>query len=195
MKRHFFFMVVVPLVILGVMAKTGQLIVADSRVQLAPTDWPSNIPKGLQTGTGTGPPPYLADLSISKTDTPDPAILGSPLTYTITISNDGFVDSTGVILVDALPLSVDLASVSASQGSCIPTIFVIICDLDTVANGLTATVTIVVTPTEAVMLTNSAAVTSTDIRDPDLGNNSVTEETQVGPAGPGLLIYLPILYK
>lgn len=116
-----------------------------------------------------------ADLAISKTDDPDPVIPGTPLTYTITVTNTGPLDATGVIVTDTLPLTVTFASSSASQGTCSGT-NIIICNLGTINNGASATVTIVVTATASGTFTNTASVASA-VTDLDMGNNSATAST------------------
>jgi uncharacterized repeat protein (TIGR01451 family) len=116
-----------------------------------------------------------ADLAISKTDDPDPVIPGTPLTYTITVTNTGPLDATGVVVTDTLPLTVTFASSSASQGTCSGT-NIIICNLGTINNGASATVTIVVTATASGTFTNTASVASA-VTDLDMGNNSATAST------------------
>lgn len=190
MKRYILFFIVVPLAIAGVMVTMGQISVADSQLEVAPMNWPSNTPKHFQTT------PDTASLSIEKFASPDPATVGAPLTYTIAITNAGGLDATGVVVADALPLSVDFASASPSQGNCTLVIFVVICDMNTIASLFTATITIVVTPTQAGPIINTVAVTSTNVPDPDSTNNEFTLQTQVGPAGAvGTSIYLPVVLK
>jgi uncharacterized repeat protein (TIGR01451 family) len=58
------------------------------------------------------------DLSITKSDWPDPASVEEPLTYTITVTNASFDDATNVVVTDTLPMDVDFASASPSQGEC-----------------------------------------------------------------------------
>ncbi len=116
-----------------------------------------------------------ADLAISKTDDPDPVIPGIPLTYTIAVTNTGPLAATGVVVTDTLPLTVTFASASASQGACSGT-DIITCDLGTINNGGSATVTIVVTPTASGTFTNSACVAS-GVADPNTANNSATAST------------------
>ena len=111
-----------------------------------------------------------ADLAISKTDDPDPVIPGAPLTYTITVTNTGPLAATGVVVTDTLPLTVTFASASASQGACSGA-DIITCDLGTINNGGSATVTIVVTPTASGTFTNTACVAS-GVADPNTANSS-----------------------
>jgi|GEM_PF-2791063 len=46
-----------------------------------------------------------ADLSITKTDSPDPVMAGGILTYALTVTNNGPSEATGVQLTDNLPVS------------------------------------------------------------------------------------------
>jgi uncharacterized repeat protein (TIGR01451 family) len=55
----------------------------------------------------------MADLSVTKTDAPDPAFAGEQLTYTMTIGNAGPISATGVVVVDSLPPEADFASSTA----------------------------------------------------------------------------------
>ena len=44
-----------------------------------------------------------ADLSVTKSDSPDPVLVGDPLAYTVTVANNGPAEATGVVLTDTLP--------------------------------------------------------------------------------------------
>ena len=55
-------------------------------------------------------------LTVEKTDSPDPADPESPLTYTIYITNTSIYTALGVVLEDTLPPAMTFVSVSASQG-------------------------------------------------------------------------------
>src|SRR5206468_8800662 len=49
-------------------------------------------------------------LTISKTDSPDPVNAGSDITYTISYSNTGNMDATGVVISDTLPANTSFVS-------------------------------------------------------------------------------------
>ncbi|OAD20384.1 protein containing DUF11 [Candidatus Thiomargarita nelsonii] len=119
----------------------------------------------------------FVDLSLSKSDAPDPVNVGQDLTYTLTVTNNGPDAATGVTLIDTLPAEVTLVSDNPSQGSCSGT-STITCDLETLNNGDSATVTIVVTPTAVGELSNTASVTGNE-PDPNTANNSATISTTV----------------
>ena len=57
-----------------------------------------------------------ADLGVTKFDSPDPVIAGNQLTYTITVTNDGPCDATGVTLEDVLPSGLSNASYEITAG-------------------------------------------------------------------------------
>jgi len=118
------------------------------------------------------------DLAITQTDAPDPATVGATLTYTVSVTNRGSGNATGVKLVDPLPRGVSIGSVTPSRGSCERQKRTITCSLGSLDGGSSATVTIVVTPTKAGTLTNQASVTG-DQPEQDLANNKATQGTTV----------------
>jgi uncharacterized repeat protein (TIGR01451 family) len=131
-----------------------------------------------------------ADLSLTKSDSPDPVIQGSQLTYTIRVTNAGPDSATNATVSDDLTNRVDFVSATASSGTCTGPKGKghggkVSCNLGTLTSAGTATVTIVVTPNRAGTISNTASVTS-DVGDPQSNNNSDTETTtvQMPPAGP-----------
>ena len=91
-----------------------------------------------------------ADIAITKSDSPDPALVGEELVYTVTVANNGPSRASGVVLTDALPADVTFGSGEASQGSgCSQGAGTVTCDLGTIDNDASAVVTISVTPLEA----------------------------------------------
>jgi thermitase len=117
-----------------------------------------------------------SDLSITKADPPGRAPTGRPMTYTLTVTNNGVDDAQSVLVSDTLPSSVSFESATASQGSCDESAGTVTCGLGAVESGATATVDIVVTPNAVGTITNTASVSSL-ISDPNLSNNADSETT------------------
>ena len=85
------------------------------------------------------------NLVLSGSATPNPVLAGGALTYTFTVSNEGYKNADGVSLTDQFPGSLTLGSVSTSQGFRVPVSSPGLVDvyLGTIAIGASATVTIV----------------------------------------------------
>jgi uncharacterized repeat protein (TIGR01451 family) len=121
-----------------------------------------------------------SDLSITKTDSPDPAALGAPFTYSLRVTNNGPSNATGVTVQDVLPggaSGVNLVSANSTLGTCTQTATVN-CTLGNMVSSSVATVTIVVNPKATGTVNNTATVASTST-DPTPGNNSSTATTTV----------------
>jgi uncharacterized repeat protein (TIGR01451 family) len=122
-----------------------------------------------------------ADLAITQTDAPDPVSIGQPLTYTLTVRNNGPSGATGVTITDALPAAVTYSSATPSQGSCFQSVpGTVTCNLGGVANGGTATVQINVVAQTAGTVTNTAGVQGAET-DLNTGNNSASVSTTITP--------------
>ena len=130
---------------------------------------------------GAGAAPGDTDLSLTKTDSPDPVVSGNNLTYTITVQNLGTMPATNVVVTDTLPKDVDF--VSATGGTCTDTGNTVTCQLGQVNAGTSAIVTIVVKAKKTGTISNTARVTSPE--DIVLGNNSATATTTVLSKGQG----------
>jgi uncharacterized repeat protein (TIGR01451 family) len=129
----------------------------------------------------------FADLAITGSAAPDPVRQSQPLTYTLTVSNTGPDDTTGVIVMDTLPVGVtfDHASAGCSEASGEVT-----CDVGDLAAGNMVELTIVVmAPPMGGEITNTAMVSS-DLADADLTNNTATQLTMVSGN-----LYLPFVQK
>ena len=111
-----------------------------------------------------------ANLSITKTDSPDPVTVGGTLTYNISVTNSGPNSASNVVVTDTIPGSTTFVSASSSQGSCSGT-STVTCNLGTLTNGASATVTIVVIPTTTGSISNQASVTSSTT-DPNTSDNT-----------------------
>ena len=136
------------------------------------------------TATATTTVVNGADLSITKTGSPNPVHTQQNLTYTITVHNSGPLDAAGTSVTDQLPRNTAFGSATASQGACSfsqPTKRIVTCDLGAIANGTTVTVTIVVKPpSKKTTITNTASVSATT-SDPNTANNSASATTTVVP--------------
>jgi uncharacterized repeat protein (TIGR01451 family) len=118
-----------------------------------------------------------ADLALGQLDAPDPVLTGVELTYTLDVTNGG-PDPADVGVKDELPDGVTFVSATPSQGSCQESGNEVRCSLGEMANGGTATVTIVVTA-DTVGVMHNAATVGLDGRDPDAANDTSMEETTV----------------
>jgi uncharacterized repeat protein (TIGR01451 family) len=128
------------------------------------------------------------DLSITKTDSPDPVVQGNNLTYTIGVTNNGTggtADATNVVVTDNLPASkdVDFVSAMSTAGTCQRTGDTVRCELGTVTAGANQIVTIVVKTKKSETLSNAASVASPE--DTNGANNSATAATTVNKPGEG----------
>src|SRR5260221_968945 len=92
--------------------------------------------------------------------------------------------ATYVSVTDTLPSGVSFVSVTPSQGKCSGA-STVICNLGTINNSATATVTLVVTATPGGTVGNTASVASASC-DPATGNNSATAITTVNNLVPVL---------
>jgi len=136
-------------------------------------------PTPSATATATPSPFTFPDLVLTMTDSPDPVQVGNNLTYTITVSNVDPSLSMTATMTDHLPAGVTFVSATPSQGSCTGT-STVVCDLGFIVAGANATVSLVVTPTTAGTLSNTASVPA--FEDPTPLNNTDTEQTTVIPA-------------
>ena len=131
-----------------------------------------------------------ADLSITKADSPDPVTIGSDVTYTLTITNNGAALAESVIVMDNLPSSVTFVSCSSTGGG--------VCggsgsnrtvQFTALASGGSAIVTLVAAANGSVgtIISNTATVSS-GTPDANATNNSATATTTIQAPLPFLSI-------
>jgi len=119
-----------------------------------------------------------ADISVTKTDSPDPVTTGNTLTYTVTVTNNGPSDATDVTLTDTLQAGVTFVSTSSTQGTCSEASGTVTCNIGGMAKASVVTVTIKVTPNSGGTITNTATVSSSTT-DSNNSNNTASEDTTV----------------
>lgn len=115
-----------------------------------------------------------ADMAIVKTATPNPVTEGTPLTYSLAVTNNGPATATNVTVTDTLPTVVTYLSSTSTQGSCSEAGGTVTCLLGSMDNGTTATINILTLPQQAGTVSNTATVTA-DQTDPNLTNNTSTQ--------------------
>lgn len=129
-----------------------------------------------------------ADLSIMKTDSPDPVLAGDDLTYTLTVTNDGPSTATDVVVTDDLPDGTSFVEGVDGNGATICALVQpgsVACDLGTMEPGASTTIYLTVAvdpslPPDAVLVNEATVSSSTP--DPGPSDNSVSESTEVDTA-------------
>src|SRR5262249_48244011 len=152
----------------------------------------SDTPDGTQannTGTATTTAQSQADLALTKSDSPDPVIAGSNITYTVNFVNNGPGSATSVTVTDAVPANTTFVSAVVTPGTGWSTSSPavggtgnVVFSKASVLNGETAVFPIVVkvNPSTAngATITNSATAAPTS-SDPNTANNTATATTTV----------------
>ena len=136
-------------------------------------------------------PPVL-DLIVTKTDGPDPVLIGTDTRYTIAVRNSGPSDATKVRIVDTLPLTglADPRNVALTGGgTCVlngtsPTISggTVTCDIPHLPANSTATLTLDMKGTARGRHTNNVSITSDETKagyEAPVDNNVSYEDTTV----------------
>lgn len=120
-----------------------------------------------------------ADLSITKSDDPDPVIAGEDLTYTISVSNpNGPDEATNVVVTDQLSPDVSFDPVG-SDSRCSESDGTVTCTIESILpDSPSETVEIVVVPDRSGTVENTVSVAG-DQFDPNLEDNTATAETEV----------------
>ena len=121
-----------------------------------------------------------ANLSLAMSKAWDPALRGTPFSYTLTVNNLGPAAAGSVSISDTLPVNAAFAGATAGCGHVSG---IVTCALGTLNSGSTAAVTITVTPTSGATMSNAATVSS-GIGDPVPGNNSASVTTGIVVAAP-----------
>ncbi|HSA58441.1 MAG TPA: calcium-binding protein [bacterium] len=124
------------------------------------------------------------DVSIVKSADAATAEVGDPVTYTLTVKNNGSSAIGGVTVTDALDSKLTLQSATPAAGTCSGTATVV-CDLGTMAAGAQADVTLVVRPNAAGTIANQATVTAQAVDSNPADNTSapVSLTVTVPPGG------------
>ncbi len=119
-----------------------------------------------------------ADLSLTKSAAPT-VVAGQQLTYTLTATNNGPSNATGVSIVDTLPAGTSYQSASGQNSATIVGQSLTL-NVGNLASGASSTISVVVNVASTVSgtITNTATVGGNQ-PDPNLANNTATASTQV----------------
>lgn len=120
-----------------------------------------------------------ANLQMSGSASTGSLNTGGTLTYVYQVKNSGPEIAMGAIVTDSLPAGTTYQASRSSETGCTFVAPVVTCDIGNVPSGgqAWAEITIIV-PTTAGTFSNTAT-TSSQMADPDQGNNTVTITTQV----------------
>lgn len=139
-----------------------------------------NVNSGNDSATATNtvyPPLVLADLSVTTTAAQNPVPRRSNIVYTVNVKNSGPDTAQDVLLSDTLlDSSASIASYTVTHGTCTNSGYYMSCNLGSMANGATATLTLTVKPRYAISnlkYTNAASVSS-KMQDSNSANNYAT---------------------
>jgi uncharacterized repeat protein (TIGR01451 family) len=120
----------------------------------------------------------VADLIVTLTDSPDPAVTGSVLTYTAVVLNQGPNAATNVQFTQGISSTVSISSVSSTQGTLSIIAGGVSGSLGTIASGASVTIIVRVVPAQTGPITTNVQAISNQI-DPNPADNNRTETTIV----------------
>jgi uncharacterized repeat protein (TIGR01451 family) len=120
----------------------------------------------------------MADLAVVLSGNPGPVYTGDVLTYTAVVTNNGPSAATNVVFADPLPAGFDFISIEgdgSDNGAEIDGNTALL-NIASLAPGQSETVVLLVIPTQAGTVVNTATVTATE-HDPNLANNASSVST------------------
>ena len=155
---------------------TGTLTNTATISSLLPDPVPSN-----NSATDNDTRLRIADLSLTLSDTPDPAVIDSPLTYTVQVVNAGPEPAEDVRATLILPPEAVFIEATGAGWVCNGSRGIVICGLSVLGVGAASPLMVMVTtPSSESVLTHQVLVSAVEL-DPHPEDNLATELTVVTP--------------
>jgi uncharacterized repeat protein (TIGR01451 family) len=123
------------------------------------------------------PPAPKVDLAITKSAAPNPVTVGSQVTWTMVVTNNGPNNATGVTVADPVPSGMTFVSVSSSQGTCTGGALVS-CTLGNLNVGASVTITLVTTASATGSIVNTATTVGKE-QETNTANNTASASVVV----------------
>lgn len=123
----------------------------------------------------------IADIAVTNTVDNATPVVGNNVTFTITATNNGSSDDTGVQITDQLPSGLTYVSANPASGTTYDAATGI-WNIGALANGASKTLTITASVNSGQAgntITNTASKSAADITDPTSGNNSASRNVTV----------------
>lgn len=151
-------------------------LVANASASLAP----GRIDPVAGNNTSTAPITVgpSADLGVTLSAIPNPVVVGTNVTYFVTLTNFGPSTATNVVVSQLLPVGAPVVSTVVSQGRFSATSSNIVWLPGSLTSGKSGTMTVVVQSTKLGNLLSSVSVTAAQ-SDPNEGNNSASASAVV----------------
>ncbi len=144
---------------------------------------PSQTKDNMDGPGGNGGSILFSDLAVSKTASSSAVNAGNNFSYSVTITNNGSSNATGIILSDVLPAGINYLSAAASHGSYNPADG--LWSVGALADQEVASLTLNVradTVSVATVVTNTADNLALDQADPNAGNDSDSVDVTITPS-------------
>src|SRR4029077_5628649 len=113
-----------------------------------------------------------ADIAVAKIASSGTVTAGSNVTFTITVTNNGPSNASGVVVTDQLPAGLTYVSSVPSQGTY--TSGTGVWNIGAIGSGTSVTLSLTATVTTTGSLTNTATKTAENETDPDLTNDTAS---------------------
>lgn len=126
---------------------------------------------------------------LGKSDSVDPILVCNYETYDLFIQNNGPSCATNVSIVDPLPADMNFSSSVPTSPTCVNAANTVTCGLGTLLPGGMANVSITAIPGFALKGQSviNTAIVSASTPDPNLANNTASQQTDIKPSEPVVL--------